>query len=112
MMTIGSRTFGLETMTDMLQYAIGNLKQVQELIDAGYKALAKEAHPDKGGTAEQMERLNSVRDRLRTAAASMEWGSAFMAKVARAEARNARARTRRANRAKGRQKHTSAATSA
>ena len=32
----GSKTFGLETMTDTLQHAIGNLKLVQELIDAGY----------------------------------------------------------------------------
>ena len=36
-----------------------------ELIDAGYKALAKNLHPDKGGTNPDMARLNAVRDWVR-----------------------------------------------
>jgi hypothetical protein len=35
------------------------------LIDVGYKALARELHPDKGGSREVMVRLNAVRDRLK-----------------------------------------------
>lgn len=35
------------------------------LIDIGFKVLAKELHPDKGGSREAMARLTRVRDRLR-----------------------------------------------
>jgi hypothetical protein len=35
------------------------------LIDIGYKVLAKELHPDKGGSRDAMARLNQVRDRLK-----------------------------------------------
>lgn len=35
------------------------------LIDIGYKVLARELHPDKGGSREAMARLNRVRERLR-----------------------------------------------
>lgn len=35
------------------------------LIDIGYKVLARELHPDKGGSRDAMTRLNRVRDRLR-----------------------------------------------
>jgi hypothetical protein len=35
------------------------------MIDIGYKALAMKLHPDKGGSQEDMARLNRVRDRLR-----------------------------------------------
>jgi hypothetical protein len=38
------------------------------LIDIGYKVLATQLHPDKGGSAEAMERLNRVRARLKAAA--------------------------------------------
>jgi hypothetical protein len=38
------------------------------LIDIGYKALARQLHPDKGGSREQMARLNAVRDRLKQSA--------------------------------------------
>jgi Protein of unknown function (DUF3102) len=39
-----------------------------ELINRGYKSLAKELHSDKpGGSREAMTRLNRVRDRLRSA---------------------------------------------
>jgi hypothetical protein len=36
-----------------------------QLIDIGYKVLARELHPDKGGSREAMARLNAVRDRLK-----------------------------------------------
>jgi hypothetical protein len=35
------------------------------LIDIGFRVLARELHPDKGGSREAMARLNRVRDRLR-----------------------------------------------
>jgi hypothetical protein len=35
-----------------------------QLIDIGWKALAKSMHPDRGGSAEDMARLNRVRDQL------------------------------------------------
>ncbi len=35
------------------------------LIEIGYKVLAKELHPDKGGSRDAMARLNRVRDRLK-----------------------------------------------
>lgn len=36
-----------------------------KLIDIGYKVLAKELHPDKGGSRDTMQRLSRVRDRLK-----------------------------------------------
>ena len=36
------------------------------LIEIGYKVLAKELHPDKGGTKDSMARLGRVRDRLKS----------------------------------------------
>jgi hypothetical protein len=39
-----------------------------QLIDIGYKVLARELHPDKGGSREAMVRLNAVRDRLKQSA--------------------------------------------
>ena len=39
-----------------------------QLIDIGYKVLARELHPDKGGSREAMARLNAVRDRLKQSA--------------------------------------------
>jgi hypothetical protein len=41
------------------------LKLEQEIIATGYRALAAKMHPDKGGSAEAMARLNKARDRLR-----------------------------------------------
>jgi hypothetical protein len=38
------------------------------LIDIGYKVLAKELHPDAGGSREAMQRLGRVRDRLKDCA--------------------------------------------
>jgi hypothetical protein len=39
-------------------------KLAERLIDIGFKVLAKELHPDKGGSRETMARLNLVRKRL------------------------------------------------
>jgi hypothetical protein len=36
------------------------------LIDIGYKVMAKELHPDKGGSRDAMQRLTRVRDRLKS----------------------------------------------
>ena len=36
-----------------------------QLIDIGYKVLARKLHPDKGGPRVAMARLNAVRDRLK-----------------------------------------------
>ena len=40
-------------------------KLALQLIDIGYKVLARELHPDKGGSRDAMARLNAVRDRLK-----------------------------------------------
>ena len=40
-------------------------KLALQLIDIGYKVLAKTLHPDKGGSRDAMARLNAVRDRLK-----------------------------------------------
>lgn len=43
----------------------------RDIISAGYRQLAKKMHPDKGGTAAGMVRLNAARDRLK---AMLAWG--------------------------------------
>jgi hypothetical protein len=35
------------------------------VIDVGYRAVARDLHPDKGGSPEAMTRLNAVRARLK-----------------------------------------------
>jgi hypothetical protein len=40
--------------------------QQEQILDAGLRALAKEAHPDHGGSTEQMQRLNAARDDLKS----------------------------------------------
>lgn len=40
----------------------------EELIDAGYRALATKLHPDRGGSKDAMARLNRVRDELKVIA--------------------------------------------
>jgi len=40
-------------------------KLALQLIDIGYKVLARELHPDKGGSRRAMARLNAVRERLK-----------------------------------------------
>ena len=42
----------------------------EELIDAGYRALATKLHPDRGGSKDAMARLNRVRDDLKSIAAT------------------------------------------
>lgn len=80
-------------MTDLIQQMMHNLKQVQCLIDAGYKELALEFHPDRGGTPEQMAMLNRARERLRDAAASPSFWSSIEAAERRAvKRREAKAR--------------------
>jgi hypothetical protein len=39
----------------------------EQLIDIGYKVLASQLHPDKGGSPEAMARLNKVRQLLKEA---------------------------------------------
>ena len=61
--------------TDTLNLKREELKRAEEreaqrklalqLIDIGYKVLARTLHPDKGGSREAMQRLNAVRDRLK-----------------------------------------------
>lgn len=36
----------------------------RELVDAGYTALAKKYHPDRGGDPARMQLLNRLRDKL------------------------------------------------
>ena len=61
-------------MSDPLTEALADLKLAQDLIDAGYKRLAKELHPDAGGTEQDMARLNGARARLQQGAAFMPLG--------------------------------------
>ena len=44
-----------------------NQPLIERLIQSGYRALAKQLHPDVGGTTEQMQELNDVVDTLRHA---------------------------------------------
>ena len=37
----------------------------QAIVSAGFREMAKKAHPDKGGTTAQMSALNAARDRLK-----------------------------------------------
>jgi DUF3102 family protein len=64
--------------TETLNLRRDELKRVEErdaqrklalqLIDIGYKVLARTLHPDKGGSKAAMTRLNAVRDRLKASA--------------------------------------------
>lgn len=40
-------------------------KLAEDLVEAGYRALATKLHPDRGGDKEAMTRLNRVRDELK-----------------------------------------------
>jgi hypothetical protein len=42
----------------------------EQLVDAGYRALATRLHPDRGGSKDAMTRLNRVRDELKQIAQS------------------------------------------
>lgn len=39
-----------------------------QVIDSGYRAVAMKLHPDKGGSAEAMKELNSIREALKVLA--------------------------------------------
>ena len=41
-----------------------------QLIDLGYRAMATRLHPDRGGSRDAMSRLNTVRDELKSVAAT------------------------------------------
>jgi molecular chaperone GrpE (heat shock protein) len=41
------------------------IEQALEIVDVGYRELAKEMHPDAGGSTEGFQRLNAVRAELR-----------------------------------------------
>lgn len=48
-------------------FAEGNVDGLEkEIVDAGYRALAKKCHPDAGGTDEQMRDLNKAVGKLRS----------------------------------------------
>jgi hypothetical protein len=59
------------TEIDRKQEVREEQKLALRLIDIGYKVLAVELHPDKGGSKEVMTRLNVVRDNLK--ACANEW---------------------------------------
>jgi hypothetical protein len=42
----------------------------EKLIDLGYRAMATRLHPDRGGSRDAMQRLNTVRDELKSIAAT------------------------------------------
>jgi hypothetical protein len=58
----------------------------KQIISAGYKQLSKRAHPDKGGTSEQMVKLNAARDRLKALIAGAESSPLDNPQAARAQA--------------------------
>jgi hypothetical protein len=43
-------------------------KLMREMVNAGYKAMAMKHHPDRGGSKDEMTRLNRARDRLKVRA--------------------------------------------
>jgi hypothetical protein len=45
----------------------------EQLVDAGYRALATRLHPDRGGSKDAMMRLNRVRDELKQIAQSRRY---------------------------------------
>jgi hypothetical protein len=42
-------------------------EMAEQLIDAGYRVMAKKAHPDNGGSTEKMENLSDAREFLKDA---------------------------------------------
>jgi hypothetical protein len=48
-------------MLDRHMLAADDLATLSEMVQAGYKRLAMDAHPDRGGTHEDMVRLNRVK---------------------------------------------------
>ena len=83
--TVDTETLNLrrEAMKREEMKRVEELKRVEEereaqrklslrLVDIRYKELAKQLHPDKGGTPEAMARLNAVRDQQKNSAG---WGN-------------------------------------
>jgi hypothetical protein len=64
----------VEHLADERQSQANEIKLHREmavqLIDLGYRALATRLHPDRGGSRDAMERLNVVRDELKSVAAT------------------------------------------
>jgi hypothetical protein len=64
---------GLDTATaNLLRDAMAGAEEREaqrvlalKVINIGYRALARELHPDKGGSRDAMARLNAARDRLK-----------------------------------------------
>lgn len=54
------RTMGI----DPDSYSVLPPQQQKEIRDAAYKELAKVSHPDRGGNADQMKRINVAMDAL------------------------------------------------
>jgi hypothetical protein len=42
-----------------------NLSYLERIVSVGYKTLAKQNHPDLGGDADEMKRINSAAEELR-----------------------------------------------
>ena len=61
-----ARRLAAEDNLTRMQERDAEAKLGLRLIDIGYRVLAKELHPDKGGSREAMTRLGRVRDRLRS----------------------------------------------
>jgi len=65
------KTLNVERLTAEKQNKEREAKLIRELglrlIDIGYKVLAQQLHPDKGGSRDGMARLNRVRDLLKAA---------------------------------------------
>ena len=51
-----------------------HVQTITEIVDVGYKTLARRYHPDVGGTTEDMQRLNQAMAWLRTALRSLNAG--------------------------------------
>jgi len=61
-----ARRLAAQEETTRAQERDAEAKLGLRLIDIGFRVLAKELHPDKGGSREAMARLGRVRDRLRS----------------------------------------------
>lgn len=61
----GSSSYQQEAKTAFSSARIEISSKEAELIDKCYKAMATQVHPDKGGSLEDMQILNNLKDRLR-----------------------------------------------
>ena len=60
-----------EQELNRVQERAADQKLAMQLIEIGFKVLAKELHPDKGGSRDAMARLNRVRNRLKDCASKI-----------------------------------------